>query len=278
VSPAPDPRELYLDLLSDALAYLLWDEPGAPLEAVCLPAPWHRRALIRGFARLGRSLGLRVYGDLDYSREQRVHGKIWPTSALTMIGRHRLDNLRQCVTTVLQDGVEGDLLEAGAWRGGASILMRAVLKVHGATDRRIFVADSFEGLPRPDPERHPHERGDQHHTYQHLAVSVEDVRRNFERFGLLDDQVVFLRGWFKDTLPRAPVDRLAVLRLDGDMYGSTMDALEPLYPKLADGGFCVIDDYALPGCRRAVDDYRARAGVCAALQPIDWTGVFWRKE
>jgi O-methyltransferase len=278
VSLAPDPRDLYLDLLSDALAFLLWDEPGAPLDAVCLHARWHRRALVRGFARLGRSLGLRVYGAPDGTSEQRVQGKIWPTSALTMIGRKRLDSLRQCVTTVLEDGIEGDLLEAGAWRGGASILMRAVLKAHGVTDRRVFVADSFEGLPRPDPACHPHDRGDQHHKYQHLAVSIEDVRRNFERFGLLDNQVVFLRGWFKDTLARAPVDRLALLRLDGDMYGSTMDALEPLYPKLVPGGFCVIDDYALPGCRQAVDDYRARADVRAPLQTIDWTGVFWRKE
>jgi O-methyltransferase len=107
---------------------------------------------------------------------------------------------------------------------------------------------------------------------------LEEVQDNFRKFDLLDDQVVFLKGWFKDTLPGAPIEQLAVLRLDGDMYGSTMEALEVLYPKLSPGGFCVIDDYALPNCRKAIDDYRAQHGIRSPLIRIDWTGHFWRKE
>ncbi len=76
----------------------------------------------------------------------------------------------------------------------------------------------------------------------------------------------------------APVERLAVLRLDGDMYESTMEALRPLYPKLSKGGYLIIDDYALPGCRAAVDDYRREQRIAEPVIEIDRTGVYWRKE
>jgi O-methyltransferase len=270
--------DLYLSLLKDTLAFLLWDEPGVPAEALQASMSRRRRAVVRLAVRLGRLLGLRVYVEPRYSESQRVDGMIWPALAFTMVGRPRLDNIQACVMTVLRDGIPGDLIEAGTWRGGVGILMRALLRIHGAEDRRVFVADSFEGLPRPDPARFPHDAGDQHHTFSYLAVPLAEVKRNFTRFGMLDDHVVFLKGWFKDTLRDDSIARLAIARIDGDMYGSTMDALEALYPKLSPGGFCVVDDYALPGCRRAVDDFRGRLGLIEPLTQIDWTGVYWRKE
>lgn len=139
--------------------------------------------------------------------------------------------------------------------------MRAILAAHGDTTRKVFVADSFEGLPPPDAEKFPQDRWCVYHTFKNLAISLEAVRDNFKRFGLLDDRVVFLKGWFKDTLPTAPIDHLSVLRLDGDMYQSTMEALESLYPKLSKGGFCIIDDYGLEGCKMAVDDFRRKNGI-----------------
>ena len=201
-----------------------------------------------------------------------------PPWAMTMIGTRRMDNIEQCVRQALGDGVPGDLIETGVWRGGSVIFMRAILKAHDATDRTVWVADSFAGLPKPDAKRYPADAGDRHWTYGALAVSLEQVRANFGRFGLLDDQVRFLPGWFKDTLPGAPIERLAVARLDGDMYESTMDALEALYPKLQPGGFLIMDDYgAVPACQRATEDYRNRNGIREPIVPIDWTGVFWRK-
>ena len=84
--------------------------------------------------------------------------------------------------------------------------------------------------------------------------------------------------WFKDTLPDAPIDRIAVLRLDGDLYESTIQALDALYPRLSPGGFCIIDDYhAIKACRQAVTDYRAKHGLSAEIVDIDQTGVLWRK-
>ena len=211
------------------------------------------------------------------SDEDRATGKIWPGYADTMIGMKRLDNLQQCVETALADGIPGDLIETGVWRGGACIFMRAILAAHGVTDRRVFVADSFAGLPEPDEERYEADRGDTHHVHPFLAVSREQVENNFRRYGLLDDRVVFLQGWFKDTLPAAPIERLAIVRLDGDMYESTMDGLTNLYPKLSPGGFCIIDDYALPGCEKAVRDFCRQHGIEPDLEEIDWTGRYWRK-
>jgi O-methyltransferase len=206
----------------------------------------------------------------------RRQGKDWPLEAETMIGLSRLDNIEECVTTLISDGIPGDLIETGVWRGGAVIFMRAVLAAFGDETRTVWVADSFEGLPPPDPA-YPIDAGDLHHTRSRLAVSLQDVRANFDRYGLLDDRVRFLKGWFKDTLPEAPIDRLGLIRLDGDMYSSTIEALAALYPKLSVGGFVIVDDYALKGAREAVTDFRREHGIRDPIEEIDWTGAFWRR-
>jgi O-methyltransferase len=195
-----------------------------------------------------------------------------------MIGRKRLSQLQHCIEEVLHEHIPGDLIECGVWRGGATIFMRAVLKAYGDVHRQVWVADSFNGLPPPDAENYPADKGDRLHRFQQLAVSVEEVKANFIRYGLLDDQVQFLPGWFKDSLRTTSIDRLAILRADGDMYESTTQILTYLYPKLSVGGYCIIDDYgAVPGCRQATDDYRRQQGVTEPLQWIDWTGVFWQR-
>jgi hypothetical protein len=195
-----------------------------------------------------------------------------------MIGLARLSNIQELVENVLARDVPGDLIEAGAWRGGATIFMRAVLKAHAVTDRTVWVADSFEGLPPPNPEEYPADQGLDLNTIEDLAVSQEEAAANFERYGLLDNQVRFIKGWFKDTLPTAPIRQLAVFRVDADLYESTMDALVPLYPKVASGGYVIVDDYkVIPACKEAVDDYRAEHGITAPLNHIDWNAVYWQK-
>jgi O-methyltransferase len=215
----------------------------------------------------------------DRARERiRRQGGAWPRMAHTMIGFKRLSNLQFCVEDVIARGVPGDLIETGVWRGGACILMRAILKAHGVVDRQVWVADSFEGLPRPSADKYPADAGVRLHTAKALAVSVEEVKANFKEYGLLDDQVRFLKGWFRDSLPAAPIKRLAVLRLDGDMYESTMDALVNLYPRLAAGGYLIVDDYgAVPSCREAIEDFRREHGITEAIREIDWSGVYWQR-
>jgi len=204
-------------------------------------------------------------------------GRAWPLVGETMVGMARLDNLQHCIERVVDDHVQGDFIETGVWRGGASIFMRGVLKALDVDDRRVWVADSFEGLPRSDG-RFAADRGDEHHRFTELAVPLEVVRENFRRYGLLDEQVRFVPGWFRNTLPALRRERWALIRLDGDMYESTMDALETLYPQLSVGGYVIVDDGSLAPCRAAVDDYRRRNGIEDPIEWIDWTGFFWRRE
>jgi O-methyltransferase len=214
---------------------------------------------------------------LEFDRNRRLLGRDWPSLSFSMIGATRMRNLRYACETVVLDGVEGDFIETGVWRGGACILMKAILEVYGDDARRVFVADSFAGVPPPDLEKFPaDETGDPFHTWTELQVSRADVEDNFRRFGLLDDRVVFLEGWFKDTLPDAPIDQLAVLRLDGDMYQSTIEALNALYHRVSYGGFVIIDDYMLPPCAKAVNDFRERWGITSPILPIDGWGTYWR--
>lgn len=219
-------------------------------------------------------------GQRSYVQRRRDFGIDWPAEAETMIGMQRLTSLQRCVETVLADDIPGDLVECGVWRGGACILMRAVLAAFGDETRCVWVADSFAGLPHPDPVKFKADKGLKPELVAGiLAVPESEVRANFQRYGLLDDQVRFLPGWFKDTLPTAPIERIAVLRLDGDLYESTIEALDALYPRLSPGGFCIIDDYyVVEPCRQAVTDYRAKHGISAEIVDIDGTGALWRRS
>lgn len=211
-------------------------------------------------------------------KEDRIEGRIWPRFAHTMVGLKRLDNLQACVEDVIAAEVPGDLIETGVWRGGSAILMRGVLRAYGVRDRTVFAADSFQGLPPPDVETYPADADDPNHTVEALAVSLAEVRENFRRYGLLDRQVTFLEGWFRDTLPTVRGRRWAVVRLDGDMYESTMDGLTNLYPGLSPGGYLIADDYGFPACRQAIDDYREAHGISEEIRAIDWTGAYWQRR
>lgn len=289
----PTPQALYLDLLKRTLTRTLFVGDGAQTEPPVLSRAlqWSVRKVfvpaymgaVRKVPAIHRAVGpvqrsLRKF--VAVSPQERLQGRDWPAEAETMIGMVRLDNIQHCIETVLRDGVPGDLIETGVWRGGATIFMRAVLAAYGDPSRIVWAADSFEGLPKPDAAKSPLDAGDTAWAFSaELAVSLDAVKANFARYGLLDDRVRFLVGWFKDTLPVAPIERLAVMRLDGDMYESTMDALTALYPKLSPGGFVLIDDYgALPNCRAAVHDFRNRFGITDPIEQVDWTGVFWRRS
>ncbi|HEU4618766.1 MAG TPA: TylF/MycF/NovP-related O-methyltransferase [Gammaproteobacteria bacterium] len=211
-------------------------------------------------------------------RDRRERGFGWPLRAHTFLSLPRLDNIQYCVETALREGVPGDLIETGVWRGGACILMRALLEANGDATRSVWLADSFAGLPAPDTEQYPADKKGKHHLWTEFVATRAEVEGNFRRYGLLDDRVRFLEGWFKNTLPAAPIERLAVLRLDGDMYESTLQALESLYDRLSPGGFVIIDDYWLAPCAQAVNDFRAARGIADEIADIDGRGVFWRRS
>jgi Macrocin-O-methyltransferase (TylF) len=260
----------YLDLLKRCLVNVIYRDPP-------VPTPWHRVAA--------------------FDLEARLAGRDWPSQAHTMIGMRRLDHLQALIEDVLRRVVPGDLLEAGVGRGGTAILMRGVLAAHGIADRHVWAADSYQGFPgggeggvtgrsyrSPELARGLAELRADPGAVKELAdrisrgTSLAEVRDHFGRYGLLDERVRFLEGWFRDTLPAAPIDRLALLHVDADLYDSTLVALSALHPRLSRGGYVVVDDYGAFGeCREAVHDYLSGAGIEVTLEPVDGEAVFWRK-
>lgn len=222
--------------------------------------------------------------------EERLNiyeGRKFSSRAHTMIGRARLDNVQECCERAIHDSVRGDFVECGVWRGGACVLMRAVLEAADewysltkGAEKKVWVCDSFRGLPEPThPIDAAHDRDvGTLRGWDGLAVPRSEVEETFLRYDLLDGRVRFLEGWFRDTLPAAPIEEIAVLRLDGDLYESTMDSLVHLESKVQRGGFVIVDDYhGVPLTRRAVDDYRRERGIEAPMIDVDWTCAYWRK-
>lgn len=205
----------------------------------------------------------------------------WGLDRLSMIPWASLEHLDKCIKDTVNKNIEGDFVETGAWRGGACIIAKSIyddLKIN----KKIFVADSFEGLPKPDAAKYPDDKNDTHFLDENMKVSLETVKKNFKKFGLLDNNVIFLKGWFKDTMPNAPINKISILRLDGDMYESTIDVLKNLYHKLSIGGYCIIDDYRHPGCKAAVRDFRSYNGISERIIKVDKNRLnevhFWIKE
>jgi O-methyltransferase len=207
----------------------------------------------------------------------RARGADWPYAGLSMIGLERLDDLQACVEAIVADGVAGDVIECGVWRGGASLLARATLDALG-DDRLVWLADSFQGLPPPDLESFPQDRELDLSRFEYLAVSAEEVLGYFKRFGL-DHGVRVIEGLFDETLPSLRGRRWSLLRLDGDTYESTWVALDALYPSLSAGGYVIVDDYRLiRECRAAVDDYRREHGITEPVEKNDWNSARWRRQ
>ena len=211
--------------------------------------------------------------------EKKLIGGEWPVpeNSETMIGHKRLSNIEECISRVIQDNIEGDFIETGVWRGGACIYAKILLEEFNSS-KKVFVVDSFEGLPKPDSKNYPQDNGDTHHQIQELSISLDEVKINFLNYGVLNERVEFIKGWFKDALPLIPEEqKFSIIRLDGDMYESTMTSLVNLYPKLSEGGYVIIDDFCLSPCVDAVKDYRKMNNIEGEIFQIDYTGVFWRK-
>lgn len=273
------PAELYLDLLKQVLTRSIAPERYCRAAGPWAPSGKMARKVLPALQRVLATRNLEIVRQLQVGPTDREQGCYWPPEAHTMLGTRRLDNLHSCIRAVIHDGIAGDFIEAGVWRGGAAIFMRAALAAYEDSSRAVWVADSFEGLPEPDPVRYPADSGDSLWREEYLAVSLEEVKANFEKFGLLDARVRFLKGWFKDTLAQAPINQLAVVRLDGDMYESTIQSLAALYPRLAVGGYLIVDDYNnIPACRKAVEDFRTTNRITEPIEEIDWTAIYWRRQ
>jgi O-methyltransferase len=281
VEQTTDVTRLYLDLLKRSLTGALAEDNDSIMGGVRTAGS---TSLKRRAANLAAQAAARFKVEIVYKKpydaKLREVGRDWPSRAESMIGLKRMDNIQFCVQSVIDDDIPGDLIEAGVWRGGACIFMKANLLARGDTTRTVWVSDSFAGLPPPNAALYPADTGDDLHTRSGLSVGADQVRHNFERYGVLDERVKFLVGWFKDTLPSAPIDKLAVMRLDGDMYESTAQAIEALYPKLSPGGYCIVDDFGSHSSQAgaAIADYRTKHGIDEEIIDIDGFGAYWRKK
>lgn len=288
-----DLSQRYIDLLKSSLVGELYIENEYRIIGAIAKLFNHSRLKYQDFGPVDRDSTLfrdlariKKDGNTYVIQRRNLDGSITTASELrnytelahTMIGRRRLDNLQYCIESVLDDEIPGDMIETGVWRGGATIFMRGVLAAYGINDRTVWVADSFKGVP---PPTHPQDAGFDYSAshFPFLSVDRESVAELFDRYGLLDEQVQFLSGWFKDTMASAPIATLSILRLDGDLYESTMDAVNPLYPKLSKGGFIIVDDYhSCPPCKRAIDEFVASHGIADKPIRIDDQSIFWRKS
>jgi O-methyltransferase len=215
-------------------------------------------------------------------------------NSYTMIGWDRLCNVHSSLDYIRENNIDGDVMETGVWKGGTCIFMAEYIKLY-KMNKNIYVADSFDGLPRPNMT--DYEMGHQdielynefYNSFKsgHLDdagtsnifdISIENVKSNFKSFRLLDDNVFFIKGWFKDTMVNnKEITKLSLLRLDGDLYSSTMDVLNNMYYKVSDKGIIIIDDYGLPRCKEAVINFREENNISNDIISIDTCGVYWYK-
>lgn len=212
--------------------------------------------------------------------------RILPRDALTMIGTKGLDNIHYCIKQCIKNKVPGGFMETGVWRGGACIFAAGCFKFYNEK-RPVYVCDSFEGLPLPS-----HEKDAGHEYYNeatYLKISQETVRKSFEKYNLLSDDVFFIEGYFEHTMSELAKEdfQLAVLRLDGDMYTSTLSVLENMYDKVSPGGYIIVDDFCLELCRQAVYEFRDKRKITdPILSATTWQSngvsypsiVFWKKS
>jgi hypothetical protein len=271
-------RRRYLALLEKALVNLVYPEHELRLRHAEAADPGGDPGVLQRALRDIRYADPTSFAELVAGKQDGRNFRLSVTrDAHTMVGLRRLDNIEWCAAQVFAAGVEGDFLEAGVCQGGAAIFLRGVQVAYDQAHRRTWVADSFEGLPPPRDERDDGlDLTEARRPW--LAATRQAVEDNFRTYDLLSDAVCFVPGWFADSLPSCPVERIALLRVDADLHSSTLDVLTALWDRVVVGGFVIVDDYhAFRSCRAAVDGFRADRGITDPLRRVDWTAVYWQR-
>jgi hypothetical protein len=192
-----------------------------------------------------------------------------------------LVDLANLVQLVLEQNIPGDFVECGVWRGGGGFLMADLLRQSGVVDRRVWLCDSFQGMPAVDAIDGPAaiaEASDPEGplSVDNSRVAMKDVRETAVQLGLAS-YIEFVPGWFHETLhaKRDIIGPIAILRLDCDWYASVRACLDNLYDQVVDGGFVVLDDYfAYDGCAVAVHEFLGSRRLAHRIESVvgDWGG------
>jgi O-methyltransferase len=277
-------KSRYIDLLQIVLTrYNLNSNFGEhiPVDAIITRTGWkfflkYRMVIFLNYLLSFKKLSLTTFLSPEVLKDDRIEGLSWPAEAETKVGLKRLNNVTELVYKIIKENVDGDFVETGVWRGGVSILIQGILIENGLDElKKVYVCDSFQGLPTQTSAIDRHASMNNAHF---LEVSLEKVKSNFSKYNLLHNNVIFVQGWFRQTLPKLNVERISLLRIDADFYESTMDVLSNLYHKVSTGGYIIIDDYMIDGCHQAVDEFRLINKIESPLIKIDWTGVYWKKN
>ncbi len=277
-TPPPNPTAgMYLDLLRKCVTREMFADTG---YAVTPRGHTLKSRMAKVVLEILSRKQLKLVRENQTTLEDKLEGRGWPGTAESMSGSRRLEFFQKVLYVIERDGVRGDFFEGGCWRGGAVIMMLGALRALGMSDRKVWAADSFEGYPAPGPDstaedRFLYEQG------SYFRISRGDFEANVAKYQLMSDALVVLEGYFDRSLPTAPIDRLALIRIDIDGYEGTRAILENLYPKLSPGGFVVVDDYGVEGARRAIDGYLAEHHPSASIRSIpqkNEKAIYFRKE
>lgn len=240
---------------------------------------------------------------VEYNATLRSIGMDMSYLGTTMVGKRRLQVLEDLIIDVVDRAVPGDFLETGVWRGGCSAYAIAVLRAYAyavalqstssqgtpprptlRTDynRRVYFCDSFAGLPPGDATVHKNDVGWDKLTY--VSASVEETARYLQEYNLMDPRIVFVKGFFNESMRPLQQQvlipekrRIAILRLDGDMYQSTVDVLYHLYELVVVGGYVIVDDWEGFPAKDACEDFFRVHQIHAIIHPIDVTSVYFQK-
>lgn len=213
-------------------------------------------------------VSLRDFGDI---KKLGLFSRVW---SYTRVDYSGLSNVYELATIAEEHKIEGCFVECGVWRGGCVAVM-AYIAHNAGSDRRIHLFDSFEGLPEPTEED-----GDEANLYVGKCVASYDdvIHLLFSVLKLKKENIVIHKGWFQDTIPKAKMGRIAILRLDGDWYESTKVCLDNLYDAVVSGGFVIIDDYnAWEGCKKAVDEFLAHRNIVVDMVKVSASTVYFPK-
>ncbi len=235
--------------------------------------------------RLRRSLGAPRRGAEpakapDFSAE--VRATIARVMPFTMTSPERINALVTALEYIVRRGIPGDIVECGVWRGGSMMAAAETLTRLGDERRRLFLFDTFDGMPPPAEEDRNYrgeaasellDAADRSSAWVWAVAQLDDVRANMASTGYPDERIVYVQGRVEDTIPAQAPERIALLRLDTDWYESTKHELEHLFPRLSPGGILIIDDYGhWAGARKAVDEYLDEQNMPCFLCRIDYTG------
>ncbi len=221
----------------------------------------------------------------DFSQKEREF--ISSVSKFTMTSPERLVTLIRSVYYLEENGIEGDFVECGVWKGGSVMAMIKVLQSLNIEERDIWLFDTFEGMTEPkdmdskfdDTKAEILLKNDSSRKSTVWAVSsLKEVSANISSLGYPSEKIKLIKGPVEDTLLKNKTEKIALLRLDTDWYESTKIELETLFPKLVKGGVLIIDDYGhWKGCKQAVDEYFVKQGYPIFLNRIDYTGRIFIK-